>query len=223
MTDIAGPCRKVFDRGLRAGEPDDFLGKREDRLALPVADVVGAGHVVRAARIGEGSDDVGHMDEVARLTAVAMDADRFVAESLGDEDRDGGGVGGAWILPRAEDVEEAQARRAEAVGLAVLCEQLFAGEFGLGVGRFRLGRHRLQLRYRRVVAVDGGGGRQDDLTGAGGQGGIQHPTGAFGVQFRAFGRLGDGFRHGDHRGQVVDLRGAGDRLPQGRLIKDRAL
>jgi adenylate kinase len=38
-------------------------------------------------------DGVGDVDEVTRLTSVAMDADYFIAESLGDEDGHGGGVG----------------------------------------------------------------------------------------------------------------------------------
>ena len=107
MADIAGAGRKVLDGGFRAGETDDFLSEREDGLALTIADVVGARHIVRVTRIGECSDDIGHVDEVARLTAVAMDTDGFVTESLGDEDGHGGGVGGTRVLLRAEDVEEA--------------------------------------------------------------------------------------------------------------------
>ena len=47
------------------------------------------------------------MDEVTGLAAIAVDANGFVAQGLRDEDWDRGGIGGAWILARSEDVEEA--------------------------------------------------------------------------------------------------------------------
>ena len=107
MTDITGAGREVFDGGFRASETDDLLSEREDRLALAVADVVSARHILRATRIGERCDDVGHVDEVARLTAVTMDDNRVIAESFGDKDGNGCRVGGTWILSRSEDVEKA--------------------------------------------------------------------------------------------------------------------
>ena len=107
--------------------------------------------------------------------------------------------------------------------MAVFFEQVFAGEFCFGVRGFRLGWHRLELRHRRVVAVDGGGRRQDDFAGAGGQGGGKHTPGAFGVEFSALGRFGDGLRHGDHRGEVVDFLGAGHGLRESGFVEDRAL
>ena len=109
------------------------------------------------------------------------------------------------------------------MGHPVLFEQLLAGQLGLGVGRLRLGRHRLEFRHRRVVAVDGGGGSQDDLAGAGGQRGVQHATRALGVELGAFGGLRDGFRHGDHRGQVIDFFGAFGGLPEGAGVEDRPM
>ena len=107
MPDIAGAGRKVLDGGFGASETDDLLGKREDGLALAVADVVSARHILRVTCIGERSDDIGHVDKVSRLAAVAMDANWFIAESLGDEDGHGGGVGGARVLSWAKDVKEA--------------------------------------------------------------------------------------------------------------------
>ena len=106
------------------------------------------------------------------------------------------------------------------MGDAVLFEQLLPRELGLGVGRFWLRRHRLELRRGRVIAINGGGGSQDDLAGARGQGGIQHSAGALGVQLGALSRLGDRLWYGDHCGEMIDLLGASDRLFEGDVIQD---
>ena len=104
---VAEALGLVLDRGGRAGEPDDFLGELLHRHLPAIADVVRACHVSGGSGIGEGADDIGHMDEVTGLAAVAVDANGFVAQGLRDEDWDRGGIGGAWILARSEDVEEA--------------------------------------------------------------------------------------------------------------------
>ena len=108
------------------------------------------------------------------------------------------------------------------MGALIFSQQVLSGELGRGVGRLRLRRHRLMLRDRRIVSVDGGRRRKDDLLDASGQGGGEHAAGTLGVELGAFGRLGDGLRDRDHGGKMVDLGGACGGLPQDGLVEDRA-
>ena len=66
----------------------------------------GGGQRVRGDEVG---NDVGNVDEVAGLPAIAVDRD------APREDADDPGIGGGWVLPRPIDVEEAQADGGDAV------------------------------------------------------------------------------------------------------------
>lgn len=68
-------------------------------------------------------DHVRHVDEVARLTPVSLDDDGDAAADPLAEDGDDPGVGGAWILAGAVDVEEAETAGGDAMHVA--------GDFGV--------------------------------------------------------------------------------------------
>ncbi len=58
--------------------------------------------------MGKGGNDVFDGDEIASLFAISVDGDGFVGQGFANEDGHRGGVGAAWILTWAEDIEKAQ-------------------------------------------------------------------------------------------------------------------
>ena len=212
----------VLDRRTGAGEPDDFLGERLHGHRVPITDVVRPGDGGGRGGEGEGADDILHVDEIARLLPVAEDADRFAAHGLLDEDRDGGGVGGLRVLAGTEDIEETERGGRQAVFASEQLEVVLPVQFRHRVRRLRFGEHRLDLRDRRVVAIDGGGGSQDDLADLRGGGGFEHVEGAGGVQLDALARPEHGFRDRDHGGQVEHLVDPAQGLVELGTVEDRA-
>ena len=96
------------------------LVEHGDQLQQARAAAVGhvehpAGHVRRVGRQQVAMHDVGHIREVARLPAVAIDRRLPAGQHGRDEQRNHGRVLAVRILPRAEDVEVADRHGLETV------------------------------------------------------------------------------------------------------------
>src|SRR5690606_8038893 len=109
-------------------------------------------------------DYVLDVNEVTRLLAVAEDGGALAAEHLAHKDGDHGRVLARRILPRAVDVEVAEADRFEAEALAERLAVVLAGDLRRGVGRQGVERVGLALHRGRIVAI------------AGARGGEYHPA-----------------------------------------------
>ena len=120
-----GAAEDVAKDGDQAVEGDRGAG----------GDVVGAdGRRRRGRRKEDRLDDVGNVDEVARLLAVAVE-DRPLPGAEGvDEAGDGRGVGAARILAGTVDVEEAQGDGLETVRPPEDGAEVLTGEFRRSVG-----------------------------------------------------------------------------------------
>ena len=147
-----------------------------------------------------------------------MNGDVFALQRLLDEDRHRGGVSALGILARAEDVEEADGGRLKAALAVEEVEVVFAVELGDRIRALRLGQHAFELRHRRVVAVDRGGGSEDQLLHAGRGGGFEHVEQAVDVEVHAFAGLGHRLGHADQGGEVENVVDAFDRLRHGFAI-----
>ena len=78
---------------MDAAGPNQSVGKIVDRDLATVARVENSGDAGRFHSEGQRADDVLHIDEIARLPAIAEDGDVLAAHGLFDENRHGGGVG----------------------------------------------------------------------------------------------------------------------------------
>ena len=88
-------------------------------VAMPVQTLnTGASGGREPHRRQQRRDDIGDVDEVARLPAVAEDVDRRAAADALAEDRDHAGIGRARVLARPVHVEEAQPDGGDAVHVA---------------------------------------------------------------------------------------------------------
>ncbi len=81
---------------------------------------------------------VGDVAEVAAGFAVAIDVDGIALEQRGRPFGDHGGIGAVGVLPRAKDVEVAQADGGETVAAGKHVGIEFVDVFGDGVGAERL-------------------------------------------------------------------------------------
>jgi hypothetical protein len=109
----------------------------EQAHAITAANVEHAGGFGRLGGPAVGVHDVVDVGEVARLVAVAVDLERLPGECPQDEARDHRRVLRGRVLPRAEDVEVAQAHRLHAVQALPHRRVLLAGRLGHRVGRDR--------------------------------------------------------------------------------------
>jgi len=172
---------------------------------------VADGHVVDlVARLGAsagggqqvGLHGVGYEAEVAAGFAVAVDVDRIALEQRGRPLGHHGGIGAVGILPRAEDVEVAQADGGEAVAASKYVGIEFVDVFGDGVGAERLADGVFDLGQAGVIAIGAAAGGVGEALDAGVARGDQHVQEAGDVG----GVGGDGVfeaaRHAAERGLV---------------------
>ena len=103
-------------------------------------------------------DDIGDVDEVAGLPAVAKNVDRRAAANALAEDRDHAGIGRARVLARSIHIEEAQPDGRDAVHMAGDAGMQFAAELVGAVGGERPAFGRLGDRDGGSIAVHRGGG-----------------------------------------------------------------
>jgi hypothetical protein len=88
---------------------------------------------------------VGHVSEVARLAAVAVDQGEATLGHEPGEERDDAAIGAGRVLPRAEDVEVAEAHPVQAHRLRIDPDIILAGELAGGIRAQRTRGHLLVL------------------------------------------------------------------------------
>ena len=99
-----------------AGEDVGDVGHRVGVAAADIDDVAGGVGMFHGK--AEGAGDVAYMDEVPLLLAVLEDEGTFAVEEASAEIGEHAGVGVRESLAGAEDVEEAERHRVDAVGAA---------------------------------------------------------------------------------------------------------
>ena len=106
--------------------------------------------------------DVVHADEIARLPAVAENRERF---SLGEKFRKNINDAAFTVcaLARAVDIAVAKDGVIETVEIFVQLQIFFRHHFRETVERGRRGRFRFRKRERRIIAVHGGRGGENDF------------------------------------------------------------
>lgn len=223
MADIAGPNGFVAHPGGGSGQLQDLGHQFRDGDGFAVSGVEDPLHPLGLGGVGERPDDVLHEDEVAGLSAVPVDGDRLPVARAVEEDRDGGGVGAAGILTRAEDIEETEARRGEPSLAGVESAVVFAVELGDGVGTAGIGRHGLDLGLDRVLSVDGGGAGEAEFPHTVPAGGLQDVEQAVDIQIDGLTRHGHRLRDTHHGGEVEDIVRACHEFVEQGAVEDRSL
>ena len=123
-------------------------------------------------------NDIGHIGEVARLLAGAVDSGGLALKHGGDEAGNNGGIGAVGVLAGAEDVEVTKANGFQAVGVGEGAAVVFAGKFGGGVGGFRQVGEGFDFAGDGLVAVGAAGRGVNDAANARLSGGVQNGDGA---------------------------------------------
>ena len=133
---LGGAWRTV---GSRPEATPSSVMRRLIEMRVPLPMLKATAHALRGRGPQVGLDDVGDVDEIARLLAVAEDRERFSPQHLEGEDRNDVAVG-VEPLVRSVHVEVAQADGLELVEFRVREAQLLAAQLGAAVGRVRLDR-----------------------------------------------------------------------------------
>ena len=146
-------CTSPSRAGSNAGSAVAARDRRARAMQLEHARLAAGADVEDAAAVaGRGEqrvDDVADEDEVARLAAVAEDRRRLPAREALEEDRDDAALE-ARLLPRAEDVAEAERDVPAAVDAVPAGEVLLGAELRDPVRRERLRAARPRPRGRRT-------------------------------------------------------------------------
>ena len=221
MPHVAGPRRFVADLRTRGRLREDRAHDLVDRRLPPIPDIVYPRERRRHRREHQRRHHVAHVDEIARLLAVAVDRDRFARQRLAQKDRDRR-VRAPGLLTRTERVENPQRHDPHRAFRREHRAVVFAVELGDGVGRARLGRHRFELREGRVVAVNLRGAAETDPLHARRRRFFQDVEIAGDVGRHAFERTLHGFRAADHRGEVEHPIHPLHRRAHGLAVEDRA-
>jgi len=192
---------------------------------------VADGHVVDlVARLGAfagsgqqvGLHGVGDVAEVAAGFAVAVDVDGIALEQRGRPFRHHGGIGTLGVLPRAEDVEVAQADGGEAVAAGKHVGIQLVDVFGDGVRAERLADGVFDLGQAGVVAIGAAAGGVGEAGDAGVARGDQHVEEAGDVGFVGGDRVFDTARNAAECGLVQDVIDALAGLPAVAQVADVA-
>ena len=205
-----------------AGLGEDFAREFVDRDLATVTGIEDTRDAGSFGGKGERTDDVLHIDEIARLLAIAVDRDVLTLDGFFDEDRHSGGVGTFRILTRAKDIEEANRRRLEPSFATEHVEVVFAIELGDRVGALWLGQHRLDLWHGRVVAVDRGRRGKDQLAHLGSRCFFKHIEQTMDIDVDALGWLRHRLWHADQCGHVENQIHSFDCFAHQLAIGDRA-
>ena len=170
MQNVTGARRTELHGARRLAAPQaasfgrDDLVEFADRGAAAERDIIHGAS--RRGPCGGGENvclhDVGHVREVARGAAVAMDRALAATHERVDPLRNHGGVTSGWILPRAKDVEVAQAGRGESVMRGELLRVDFTHRLRCAIRRERPAGLRLDFALRVVVAINRAGAGIDD-------------------------------------------------------------
>ena len=99
-------------------------------------------------------NDIGHVNEVASRLAIPIDIHRLALEHGGDPEGNYRGVGAARVLPRAKNIEVAQARELHAIALCENARVGLADGLGGRVGRKQTTGACLDLDRAGLVAID---------------------------------------------------------------------
>ncbi len=198
--------QKLWRRQLEAARGADVT-QRLDQIKH--RGLFAAGDVDRARDLGVGSeevgaDDVGHVDPIARLAAVAEHLGRAAVQQATAEDRDDTRLT-VDVLARPVDVAVAERHGREAEQPRVQLAIALGGVLALPVRRERTDREILGGGQQRGVAVQPAAGRGiDNPVDAAFSRGGEHVDRAQYVDQSVGGRVGDGVAHVDLGSQVED-------------------
>ena len=170
-------------------------------------------------------DRVVNMREVTRLRAVAVDRRRLAGQQRFGKRRDHRRIGAVGILPRAKNIEVAQARRVRAPPAGIAARpgphQRLARNLGRRVRAQRLGRHRLNLGQRLGITVSRAARSEHHPPHPLGPGRLQHVQRAGGVHVVKRPRLLHTAGHAAQRRLVKHQLGTGGRIREGLAVHDR--
>ena len=107
MLDVSRTFRSMKHLGGRARSLDDVLRQLFNGDLTAVTGIEHAGDFRVFRHKGQGSYNVFHIDEIARLGAVPIHGDVFPLDSFFNENGHRRGIGALGILPGAENIEEA--------------------------------------------------------------------------------------------------------------------
>ena len=191
-----------------AGQFPDGLGQLDHAEFAGIAQVDGAGEVVRAPHeADEALDEIVHIAEGAGLATVAVEGDGLVAQGLDDEVGDDAAVVG--VHARAVGVEDAGDLDAQAVLAAVVAKEGLGAALafvvaGAGADGVDVAPVVLWLGVDGGVAIDLAGGGLKDL-GLDPFGQAQHVDGAVDAGLGGLDRVVLIMDGRGRAGQVVDL------------------
>ena len=178
--DVAGSGGAVDGRAARSGGPSARRVELVDARLDPRPDVEDAAVVADGSE--DPADDVGDVDEVARLLAVSVDRRRLPAADALEEDRDDTSLE-RRRLPRPVHVREAERDVAGAEQPVPPREVLLAGQLREAVWGDRATR-RVLARRSVALPVDRPARRAEDDLRAVRAGRLQHADGADDVHVR---------------------------------------
>ena len=151
-------ARRILDRLVRAGQPQQHLGQFLERGALARADIVKAVDDIGAHRAEVRAAAILDGDKIEGFAAVAQNGGALAAIDRVEHLHDDSDIGAAIILPRPIDVHIAQAHDIEPVAVVKGTRHRFAGDFGRAIEILVVEGVILGHRLLDGVAVDRRGG-----------------------------------------------------------------